>query len=244
MRATNELRIEGENGERSERAADYEPRRGARRILSGALKLSLLGLLTLTIVYALVSHKEWFHDPARVRAAVLSWGPWAPVAYLLMYAVGPSLLLPGAVMTIAAGLAFGAVRGAIYAVIGAIAGALAAFATGRFLGQGFVRRMVGGRFEALFARMNRHGFPIIFYLRIFPIIPYNALNLIAGASPISFRDYFWATILGIIPGTVLFACLGNELWHPTSTGFMVTLALIGLCFASAEVYRRRAALRL
>jgi uncharacterized membrane protein YdjX (TVP38/TMEM64 family) len=151
------------------------------------------------------------------------------------------LLLPGAVMTIAGGLAFGAVRGAIYAVIGATAGAIAAFTTGRFLGQNFVRRNVGARFQSLLGQMNRHGFSIIFYLRVFPIIPYNALNLIAGASPISFRDYFCATILGILPGTVLFACLGSQLWHPTSVGFLVTLSLIALCFASAEVYRRRRA---
>jgi uncharacterized membrane protein YdjX (TVP38/TMEM64 family) len=215
-----------------------------RAVLKNALRLSLVVLLVLAIVWALVSHREWFHDPARVRAAVLSWGPWAPLAYLLLYAVGPSFLLPGAVMTLAGGLAFGAAWGAIYAVIGAFSGALAAFATGRFLGRDFVRRVVGGRFQALLERLNRHGFPIIFYLRVFPIIPYNALNLIAGASPIRFRDYFWATILGIIPGTVLFACLGNALWHPMSPGFLVTLALIGLCFASAELYRRRTSLRL
>jgi uncharacterized membrane protein YdjX (TVP38/TMEM64 family) len=244
MRATNELRIEDDDAKLYGRESRHERRGGARQIVVGGLKLAMLGLLVLAIVYALVTHKEWFHDPARVRTAVLSWGPWAPVAYLLMYAIGPSLLLPGAVMTIAAGLAFGAIRGAIYAVVGAIAGALAAFATGRFLGQEFVRRMVGVRFEALLARMSRHGFPIIFYLRIFPIIPYNMLNLIAGASPISFRDYFWATVLGVIPGTVLFACLGNALWHPTSASFIITLALIGLCFASAEVYRRRTSLRL
>ena len=34
-------------------------------------------------------------------------------------------------------------------------------------------------------QIARHGFHIILYLRLVPVIPYNALNLLAGASPIS-----------------------------------------------------------
>ena len=67
--------------------------------------------------------------------------------------------------------------------MGADAGALIAFAAGRFLGRSFVQRVVGARFEKLLAQIGRHGFQIIFYLRLVPLIPYNALNLLAGASP-------------------------------------------------------------
>jgi uncharacterized membrane protein YdjX (TVP38/TMEM64 family) len=76
-------------------------------------------------------------------------------------------------------------------------------------------------------------------LRLVPIIPYNALNLMAGASPITFRDYFWASMIGMVPGTILFAFLGDALWHPTSPRFFLALALITLCFAAGELARRR-----
>ena len=95
------------------------------------------------------------------------------------------------------------------------------------------------RFEKLLARIGRHGFQIIFYLRLVPLIPYNALNLLAGASPITFRDYFWASMIGMIPGTILFAFLGDALWHPTSPRFFLALALIAVCFAGGELARRR-----
>ncbi len=218
--------------------------RSVRPGVFSALKLGVLFGLGLAMVYLFVAHPQWFSDPAELRSELLSWGIWAPAIYLILYMIGPSLLLPGAVMTLAAGLAFGAVRGALYALIGANIGAVTAFATGRFLGQDFVRRTIGSRFDPLFDRLARHGFQIIFYLRVFPIIPYNALNLIAGVSPIRFRDYWWATVLGLVPGTILFACLGNELWHPTSARFAATLALLAICFASAEYYRRRAGARL
>jgi len=87
-------------------------------------------------------------------------------------------------------------------------------------------------------RLTQNGFYVTLYLRIVPVIPYNAFNLLAGASPIKFRDYFWASAIGMIPGTVLFAFLGDALWHPASPRFFVAIAMILVCFASGETYRR------
>ena len=201
-------------------------------------KIAVAALLALGCGFFLWAHTEWFDDPQRVKAEITQWGIWAPVLYIALYAVGPSILLPGAVMTIAGGLAFGTLWGAIYAISGAFAGALIAFAAGRFLGRDFVQRITGERIRRVLGQVKRQGFRIIFYLRLFPVIPYNALNLIAGASPISFRDYFWATMLGLIPGTILFAFLGNELWHPGSPRFFLALFLILLCLGAGELYRR------
>jgi uncharacterized membrane protein YdjX (TVP38/TMEM64 family) len=205
----------------------------------GLLKIAIVLILVLGSVWLLWAHTEWFENPRLVKVEVLSWGIWGPLVYMLLYAVGPSFLVPGAVMTVAGGLAFGALWGSIYSLIGADAGALIAFAAGRFLGRSFVEHLVGGRFEKLLAHIGRHGFQIVFYLRLVPIIPYNALNLMAGASPITFRDYFWASMIGMVPGTILFAFLGDALWHPTSPRFFLALALIALCFAAGELARRR-----
>jgi uncharacterized membrane protein YdjX (TVP38/TMEM64 family) len=206
----------------------------------GVVKVALVLILLLGSAWLLWEHTEWFENPSLVKVEVLSWGIWGPVVYILLYAVGPSFLVPGAVMTIAGGLAFGALWGAVYSLVGADAGALIAFSAGRFLGRSFVQRIVGsGRFERLLAHIGRHGFQIIFYLRLVPLIPYNALNLLAGASPITFRDYFWASMIGMIPGTILFAFLGDALWHPTSPRFFVALTLIAVCFAGGELARRR-----
>jgi uncharacterized membrane protein YdjX (TVP38/TMEM64 family) len=97
---------------------------------------------------------------------------------------------------------------------------------------------VGERFQSMMQKIAKHGFQIIFYLRMVPVIPYNALNLLAGASPITFGDYFWATMIGMIPGTILFAFLGDALWHPLSKKFLFALLLIGTSIACGEIYRR------
>jgi uncharacterized membrane protein YdjX (TVP38/TMEM64 family) len=46
-------------------------------------------------------------------------------------------------------------------------------------------------------------------------------------------------MIGMVPGTILFAFLGDALWHPTSPRFFLALALIALCFAAGELARRR-----
>ena len=203
------------------------------------LRVAALVMLVGGSIYLLATHAEWFGNPRMVKVEVNHWGAWGPIAYILLYAVGPSFLVPGAVMTIAGGLAFGALWGALWSVIGADLGALIAFGAGRFLGRSFVQKIVGERFQSLMGRLARDGFYIILYLRIVPVIPYNALNLLAGASPIEFRDYFWASAIGILPGTILFAMLGDALWHPMQPRFFIAVALILCCFAAGEIFRRR-----
>jgi uncharacterized membrane protein YdjX (TVP38/TMEM64 family) len=202
------------------------------------VRFAILVILIAFLVYILTAHREWFDDPAMLKGEVISWGVWGPIFYILLYTIGPSFLVPGAVMTVAAGLAFGAWWGSVWSLIGADMGAMVAFGAGRFLGRSFVERTMSVRLQRLLSRLERSGFYLTLYLRLVPVIPYNAFNLLAGASPIRFRDYFWASVIGMIPGTALFALLGDSLWKPGSPRFFIALGLIGCCFAAGEIYRR------
>ena len=71
------------------------------------LRVAILAILVGCTIYILAAHREWFDDPRLLKREVISWGARGPIIYVLLYAVGPSFLIPGAVMTIAAGLAFG-----------------------------------------------------------------------------------------------------------------------------------------
>jgi uncharacterized membrane protein YdjX (TVP38/TMEM64 family) len=201
-------------------------------------RIAMLAILVGGSIYLLLTHRGWFENPRMLKSEVLSWHAWGPAAYILLYAVGPSFLVPGAVMTIAGGLAFGVLWGAIWSLVGANLGALIAFGAGRFLGKSFIQNIIGDRFRDLLDKLVRNGFYVILYLRLVPVIPYNALNLLAGASPITFRDYIWATLIGMIPGTILFAFLGDALWHPESPRFFIALALIVSMVTGGELIRR------
>src|SRR5437879_3283723 len=82
------------------------------------LRFVVLTVLVIGSGYLLFDHSDWFRNPRAMKAEVLTWGAWGPIAYVLLYAIGPSFLVPGAVMTIAGGLAFGALWGAVWSLIG------------------------------------------------------------------------------------------------------------------------------
>ena len=122
---------------------------GANSPFLNILRVAFLVILVGGSIYLLSTHAEWFENPRLVKVEVTRWGAWGPIAYILLYALGPSFLVPGAVMTIAGGLAFGALWGALWSLIGADLGALVAFGAGRFLGRSFVRKIIGDRFQSL-----------------------------------------------------------------------------------------------
>src|ERR1700736_204336 len=120
------------------------------------VRLASLILLAGGSGYLLYAHGEWFSNPKALKFEVLSWGMWGPIAYVLLFAIGPSFLVPGAVMTIAGGLAFGAFWGAVWSLIGANSGALIAFAAGRFLGKSFVDSLTSERLRHRLDRLWRN----------------------------------------------------------------------------------------
>src|SRR5260370_8167177 len=109
--------------------------------LMNALKLAIIAIIVVGSTWLVIEHWNWISDPATVKAEVIKWGAWGPVIYMLLYAVGPSFLVPGAVMTIAGGLAFGTKWGSVYSLIGGDLGAVVAFAAG----ESFFRTPFGAR---------------------------------------------------------------------------------------------------
>src|ERR1039457_1338809 len=125
---------------------------------NGAMLMNVVKIATIVILFGgsiwlLIAHSEWFTQPALVKAQVIQWGAWGPVVYMLLYAVGPSFLVPGAVMTIAAGLACGTKWGSVYSLIGGDVGALVAFAAGRVPGQAVVGGVAGERVQSMLNRI-------------------------------------------------------------------------------------------
>jgi uncharacterized membrane protein YdjX (TVP38/TMEM64 family) len=144
-----------------------------------------------------------------VRAFVQSFGPLGPLVHVLLYAATVTCFVPATVMTIAGAVAFGKVVGAAYNIVGASLGGALSFLVGRTLGRDLASRLLRGRLLELDEAAERKGFAAILYLRLcyFPFVP---LNYAAALTRIRFRDFFWATTLGIIPGTFIYTYFIDE----------------------------------
>jgi len=138
------------------------------------------------------------------------FGAWAPLAFVLGYILATVALVPGSILTLAAGALFGLWKGAVLAFVAATLGAAAAFLVGRHLARDFVHRRLGGdqRIAAIDRAIGDHGRKIVFLLRLSPAFPFNLLNYLLGLTTVRFTDYLIAS-LGMLPGTFLYVYYGK-----------------------------------
>lgn len=176
---------------------------------------------------------------ARLQQFIQSFGFWAPLAYIIIYAIAPTLMFPGSILSLAGGLAFGPIWGTIYTVFAATIGACGAFWVARIMGRGFVEKLAKGKLKTFDDSVAEHGLKVMLLLRLVPVFPFNALNYAAGLSLMRFLDYLIGTLIGIIPGTFAYVYLGNSLTDILSWKFLSAIALFVLITVVITVVKRR-----
>lgn len=181
-----------------------------------AIGVILLGIVIFVIVDSVTNEyiKSGFQE-------LLNWFDTNKVggcfAFTGFFFVATLAFVPGAILTLGSGYVFGAcfglgvgvLVGSLSVFVGASLGSIASFLIGRYLCRDWAKRVSNkySTFRAIDAAMKERGFRICFLLRLSPIIPFNVLNYIAGATSITFRSYTLA-LTGILPGTVLYVFLG------------------------------------
>jgi uncharacterized membrane protein YdjX (TVP38/TMEM64 family) len=151
----------------------------------------------------------------------------APLAFIAVYALAVAFSIPGAaVLTIAGGFLFGTLAGGIFVVIGATLGAIGVFLAARTaFGEG-LRKRVGpwvGRLEAGF-RENALSYLLV--LRLVPLFPFWLVNLVPAFLGVPLATYALGTFIGIIPGSFVYASVGNGLGAVFDSGGTPDLSII------------------
>lgn len=178
--------------------------------LSAQIKL-MAGIL---VVVALAVAAQYFNIQGLLKSA-LSWteslGAAGFAVFILIYILATVLFLPGSVLTLGAGALFGVVWGSVCVSIASTLGATAAFLVGRYLARGWVEKRIAGneKFKAIDAAVAREGWKIVGLTRLSPIFPFNLLNYAFGVTQVSLRDYFFASWIGMMPGTVMYVYFGS-----------------------------------
>ncbi|WP_411868705.1 TVP38/TMEM64 family protein [Vulcanococcus limneticus] len=135
--------------------------------------------------------------------------PWGAVAFVPLYALWVTLLLPGVWASMLAGALYGPWWGSVLVFVGACLGAEAAFLLGRHWLRDWARRRLRALPKLLVVEeaVSREGLKLVLLTRLSPAFPFSLLNLAYGLSEVSLRDYTIG-LIGILPGTVLFCGLG------------------------------------
>ncbi len=130
--------------------------------------------------------------------------------YVLAYAPGALLFVPSAMFTFVAGFTFGAWRGALLGIPGIGIASMAVFLLSRTLLRTHVEHWLARdpRFNSLDQLLVELGPRAVVLLRLSPLSPFSVLNYAFGLTAIPTGQYFLATCIGTLPGSIFYAQLG------------------------------------
>jgi len=180
-------------------------------------------------------------------AASLRQGAATPLLVIGAFVIAGLLVVPLTLLMIVAALTFGPWLGFVYSLGGALASAITSYGLGHLLGRDAVRRLAGTHVNRISRRLAQRGLFTMIFVRVVPVAPFTVINLVAGASHITFRDFMLGTVLGMTPGMFAIVVLADRVRASVQTPglastitLVATVAIIGaVVFLVGRWLRRR-----
>ncbi|MEO7566255.1 MAG: VTT domain-containing protein [Aestuariivirga sp.] len=138
----------------------------------------------------------------------------AILTYIATYIVVAVLSIPGAaVLSVVGGYLFGWMVSAPLTILAATIGALITFQIVKStLGEPLAKR-AGPYITRLMQGFRADAFSYLLFLRLVPAFPFFAVNTVAGLARIDFKTFLFATVLGMVPASLVFGFVGGGLGH-------------------------------
>lgn len=208
-------------------------------------------VLLLVLLLGLAAAWRWTSLAKEVDARILiEWmsffranagAPMVPVVVAAAYLVGSLILLPVTLLIVATVVFVGPVLGCLYSFAGCLLGAVLTYGVGVWLGRDVVRRFAGSRVNRLSQRLAHHGVLAVVTVRVIPVAPFTIVNMVAGASHITFRDFVVGTALGMGPGILILSLfarqLENTVYNPALDRILLLVGLT-LLIGVAAIWMR------
>ncbi len=190
--------------------------------------------LAVAVLLAGIFLRDVVPDLAALRAHLARVEAWrtahpslAAGLFFLLYLGVTALSLPLAVwLTLAGGALFGFWTGLALVSFASTAGATLAFLAARHLLRDWVRARLGARAGAIDAGLRRDGAFYLFSLRLIPVVPFFAVNLLMGLTPIRTGVFYGVSQLAMLPATAVYVNAGTQIAKIDSLSGLVSPALL------------------
>jgi uncharacterized membrane protein YdjX (TVP38/TMEM64 family) len=148
---------------------------------------------------------------------------WTAAIFFLIFFIGTTCSLPVAgAMSIASGVIFGHLTGFFLSLFAATLGGTLALYSVRVLFHDFVENRFSAQTEVVNKGIEKEGAFYLFGLRMIPVIPFWLLNLLVGLTAMRVPAFMLATLLGLIPVTIILTYAGSQL------GSIETVSIAGI----------------
>lgn len=191
-------------------------------------------LVTAAIGFMALRDQINFQTLARNHDALLAFRDahylWSVLGFMTAYVLIVSFSLPGAtIATLTGGFLFGIFPGVAYNVGSASVGAVAVFLAARAgIGADVARRIEerGGAAARLQASLRENEIPVLLMMRLVPAVPFFVANLIPAFVGTRLSRFALTTLLGIIPGGLVYTAVGAGLGEVFDRGETPDLSII------------------
>lgn len=190
-------------------------------IAAGLVGFFVLGLDRYLSFQALAQHREMIMDWTTANYAL------AVICFIGAYYVAVMFSLPGAVwMTIAGGFLFGPLQATLFVVLGATLGAVAIFLAARYALADYLSAKAGPAMRKMEKGFQENALSYLLVLRLVPLFPFWLVNLVPAFLGVPLRTYILGTFFGIIPGSFVYASVGNGLGAVFEMGRVPDLGIV------------------
>lgn len=159
------------------------------------------------------------------------FGDYAPIIFLLLASILPIFLFPPGIFSVIGGLLFGFTKGAILTIIAAIIYTNIMFLLSRYFARNKIENFLANhltlkQYNRIFGLNDNKLATFLIICRLIPILPNSVVSYSYGLTRISFKHYFIANLIGLIPGRLIWLNFGSKLNNIWSLEFLMAAILI------------------
>ena len=201
--------------------------------------LRSLVFLTAFIAVAWFARSRFDVSAENIRTYILSFGAIGPLIFMGLYVIGPIVVFPTSILSLAAAFAYGLWPGMLYIVIGATGAGITGYVMGRFFGDSVLKFHQSKWAGSIYERMKGQGFLYVFVLRLIPLVGFDILSYLAGMTRVKFASFVLATVIGMLPGTLAYSLVGTSLASGDRTLILIAISVFALLLVTTFLFRNK-----
>jgi len=174
--------------------------------------VALVALAIAGTLYYAIEVAGWVDEEA-VTAFLEKYrnSPLAPFYVIGAYVVAGLTFFPVTIISLAVAAVFGAVWGILYGMSGILISGAIIFIIGEKMRGRETRKFIKRYADKYDKQLKQSGVAGITTLRLVVFAPFSIFNLVCGLSSVRFSDFMVGTFLGLLPGFIARAIVGDSI---------------------------------